>query len=400
MKQKFFLLIFSVIMVLVACQKKEDEKVYQYQSINLPTETSDYKASFDAAFSRSSSLPTTIPQVFNFPAENKVTNAGATLGRVLFYDKLLSENNTTACASCHQQSNAFSDGGKQFSTGFAGEKTTRNSMAIVNTADNGFYFWDGRTSTLEMLALQPVRNHIEMGLDKIVNLEKKLAQAPYYNDLFKKAFGSTEITKEKVSKALSQFVHSLVSRNSKFDLGQKTNFSNFSAAEKRGEQLFQKTLYCGQCHNGKDFDGAGSSFGWGDDNNLNFSSANVGLDKNYQDDGFGLKANDEFSRGVFKVPSLRNVALTGPYMHDGRFKTLEDVINHYSDGVQNHPNLDSRIRFFNQRSNWNGGGVDTTQNRHIRLVLTKQQKTDLIEFLKTLTDKTFIEDKKYASPFQ
>jgi cytochrome c peroxidase len=196
-------------------------------------------------------------------------------------------------------------------------------------------------------------------------------------------------------------VHSLVSRNSKFDVGQKTNFSNFTAAEKRGEQLFQQTLYCGQCHNGKDFDGTGFSGGWNDNGStLNFSAANVGLDKDYQDDGFGLKANEPFRKGVFKVPSLRNVALTAPYMHDGRFKTLEDVINHYSDGIQDHPNLDSRIRFFNQRTNWNGGGVDTTQNRHIRLVLTKQQKADLVEFLKTLTDRTFIEDKKYSSPFQ
>jgi cytochrome c peroxidase len=393
MKLKFTFIILGVMFIAFACQKNnEDNKVYQYQTLNLPPQADNYKADFNAAFGTS--------KVVNLTTTNAITNDGAALGRVLFYDKLLSLNNTTACASCHQQSAGFSDGGAQFSVGFEGNITSRNSMSIANTADNGFYFWDGRSTTLEDLALQPVRNHVELGLNKIANLETKLANAPYYSALFEKAFGDKTVTRERVSKALSQFLHSMTSRNSKFDEGLKSNFTNYTPAEKRGEVLFAKTLYCGQCHNGTDLDSRGSSFtatgttnSWNSNqNNLNKQQANVGLEKNYIDDGMGL--------GSFKVPSLRNVTLTAPYMHDGRFKTLEEVINHYSDGVQNHPNLDSRIRDFNKTRNWNGGGQDTTQNRHIRLALSTQDKSDLISFLKTLTDNKFITDSKFSNPFK
>lgn len=401
MKQISFLILLSGIFVFIACQKNDETAIYRYQSLNLPSQVEDYKTEFDAAFQ---SKVTQIPffNTLNIQKDNPISNHGATLGRVLFYDKLLSENNSIACASCHQQEAGFSDKGKSFSEGFEGKFTTRNSMSVVNTADNGIYFWDGRTPTLEALALQPVRNHIEMGLDKITNLEKKLAEAPYYTALFEKAFGSKEITRDKISKALAQFVHSLVSRNSKFDIGLNTNFSNFTPAEKRGEELFLKQLYCGQCHNGRDLDGQGGNFGWNGGNDLNRSAANIGLAVNYSDPGFGglfSGAEAIASNGVFKVPSLRNVALTAPYMHDGRFKTLEEVIDHYSDGVQNHPSLDSRIRFFNQSTGWNGGGQDSIQNKNIRLNLTPQQKADLIAFLNTLTDSKFIQDKKFSNPF-
>lgn len=400
MKQIFSLCSLCVFLSLVACQKEDGNKVYQYQSLSLPATPFNYKDAFNTTFQVKSS--SNFGPVLNLPTDNQITDAGATLGRVLFYDKILSENNTTACGSCHQQSAGFSDNAKRFSIGFEGNLTTRNSMSIVNTADNGFYFWDGRSATLEDLALQPVRNHIEMGIDRIANLEKKLAQAPYYPELFEKAFGSKEITREKVSKALSQFVHSLASRSSRFDDGLKNNFANFTESEKRGEKLFTRDLYCGQCHNGSDLDNNQVfSIGWGSDiSNLNKTSANIGLDNNYQDNGMGSFENNSFSNGKFKVPTLRNIALTAPYMHDGRFKTLEEVINHYSDGVMNHPNLDSRIRFFNQQKNWNGGGLDTTQNRHIRLSLDSQQKADLIAFLNTLTDKKFITDEKFSNPFK
>jgi cytochrome c peroxidase len=398
MKQSLFATLLGGFFLLVACQKKEEDKIYRYQSLNLPKQVDNYKSEFDAVFT--SPFGNTN---LNVPEDNPITNMGATLGRVLFYDKLLSENNTIACVSCHQQEASFSDKGKALSIGFEGNSTSRNSMSIVNTADNGFYFWDGRTATLEALALQPVRNHIEMGLDKIPNLEKKLEQTPYYTELFEKAFGSKEITRDKISKALSQFVHSLVSKTSKFDAGLKNNFSNYTASEKRGEELFLKELYCGQCHNGPDLDSRGGSFGWGNnDLNLNRSSANIGLSKEYKDPGVGgLFSGTEaiIANGIFKVPSLRNVALTAPYMHDGRFKTLEEVIDHYSNGVEDHPNLDSRIRFFNQTTGWNGGGTDTTQNRHLKLNLTPQQKADLVAFLHTLTDNKFIQDKKFSSPF-
>lgn len=403
MKQVSIAILFSGLFILIACQKNEEDKIYRYQSLNLPSKVEDYKADFNAVFQTKNTQQ--IPSFFNLniQKDNPITNEGATLGRVLFYDKLLSENNAISCASCHQQEAGFSDKGKAFSEGFEGKFTPRNSMSIVNTADNGFYFWDGRTPTLEALALQPVRNHIEMGLDRIPNLEKKLADAPYYTDLFEKAFGSKEITKDKISKALAQFVHSLVSKSSKFDIGLTNNFANFTASEKRGEKLFLKDLYCGQCHNGNDLDGRGGNFGWSGGNDLNRSSANIGLAMEYNDPGIGgIMTSTEAiisNNGVFKVPSLRNVALTAPYMHDGRFKTLEEVIDHYSDGVADHPNLDSRIRFFNQITGWNGGGQDSTLDKNIRLGLTPQQKTDLIAFLQTLTDTKFIQDKKFSNPF-
>lgn len=364
--------------VLSACAKKDDiSSSYEYQNLKLPETTLDYVSDARSVYGNNEVI-------------NKLTNAGATLGRVLFYDKRLSLNNTTSCGSCHSAQSGFSDTNKQFSQGFANESTTRNAMHIVNMGDNSSFFWDGRASSMEQLSLMPVRNHIEMGIDRINDIAVKLNKSSYYPELFKKAFGDEEITKDRIANALSQFVNSIVSDKSKFDI-QK---SNFTAAEKHGENLFFQQLYCGQCHNGKDLDGSGGFGWWGGDSNNGF--ANIGLDKIYKDEG---RVTADKSVGLFKVPSLRNVALTAPYMHDGRFKTLEEVINHYSDGIANHPDLDSRIRFFNQRTGWNGGGSDTTQNRNIRLGLTAQEKSDLIAFLRTLTDHEMVKQEKYTNPF-
>jgi cytochrome c peroxidase len=324
---------------------------------------------------------------------SSVTNSGATLGRVLFYDKKLSLNNTVACGSCHKQALGFADAGAT-STGFKGANTTRNSLALSNLSNEFQFFWDMRTSSLEDLVLQPIGNHIEMGLDNTENLIKKLSRTSYYPELFNKAFGTPEITDERISKAVAQFLRAMVSKNSKFDQSQSWNGNTLADSERRGWDLFFNQLHCSGCHNGSDFNQSG--FG-----------QNIGLDTQYKDNGLGKQTGESFLNGVFKVPSLRNVALSAPYMHDGRFKTLEDVVEHYNSGVQNHTNLSKTLKGFMWTGNggsvktqgcWScgvGEGGDNFRN----LNMTKEQKADLITFLKTLTDENFVTDVRYSNPF-
>ena len=314
------------------------------------------------------------------PKDNTITDQGATLGRVLFYDKKMSYNNTTSCGSCHNQKNGFADN-QLLSSGFEGQKTKRNSSTIVNAAFQSSYFWDGRETSLEDMVLRPIKNHIEMGIDKIDNLEKKLAGTNYYSNLFSKAFNSPEITKDKISKALAQFIRSMVSFEAKVDIENR-----LSNEEELGYEIFRDKGNCSNCHGGvnlrgyeEDFfiQGGGSSF-------QNFH--NIGLDINYADPGRGEYDNNFI--GYFKTPSLRNVELTAPYMHDGRFNTLEEVVEHYNSGVKNHPKLSLELRL-----NWD----ETSAVR--RLNLTEKEKKALVSFLKTLTDPSLVSDVKYSDPF-
>jgi len=313
----------------------------------------------------------------NTPNNNPITDHGATLGRVLFYDTNLSKNNTISCASCHVQANGFSDP-NQFSTGFEGGLTARNSMGLANARfyDNGRFFWDERAESLEDQTLMPVQDLVEMGLT-LPELENKLAQEDYYNQLFTNAFGDEIITSERVALALSQFIRSMVSYESKFDEGLAqvnniaNNFPNFTASENMGKALFMSNrTQCFQCHNTTVFVGD--------------APRNIGLDPTITDEGLGGVTGNPNDLGKFKVPSLRNIELTAPYMHDGRFTTLAAVIEHYDNGVQNNPNLDNRLR--------RGNGVR-------RLNLSDAEKQSLIDFLLTLTDNNFINDEKYGDPF-
>ncbi|WP_282049876.1 cytochrome-c peroxidase [Maribacter aquivivus] len=313
----------------------------------------------------------------NTPNNNATTDNGATLGRVLFYDKNLSMNNTISCASCHIQENGFSDP-NALSTGFNGELTSRNSMGLANARfyENGRFFWDERAATLEAQTLVPIQDLVEMGLT-LPELEEKLTQQPYYAALFTNAFGDETITSNRVALALSQFIRSMVSYESKFDDGLAQtqdiddNFPNFTTSENRGKQLFMSNqTRCFDCHATNVF--------VGDD------ARNNGLDATITDLGVGGITGNNNELGEFKVPSLRNIALTGPYMHDGRFETLEEVIEHYNSGVQNNPNLDNRL---------------TQGNNVRRLNLSDTDKQALVDFLNTLTDDEFINDEKYASPF-
>jgi len=317
----------------------------------------------------------------NMPATNLTTDAGATLGRVLFYDKRLSINRTLSCSSCHRQEHGFSDP-RKFSLGFNGGTTARNAMGLSNGRWylRRHFFWDERANTLEDQVLQPIQNSVEMGMT-LSALTNRLSTEPFYTNLFAAAFGSTEITSDRISRALAQFVRSIVSVRSKYDAGIPIGFANFTAQENLGRQIFLGQIgnaTCAACH--------------GTDNfvpgpNIN----NNGLEYPYVDKGLGGITGLAQDEGLFKVPSLRNIELTAPYMHDGRFATLEEVVEFYNSGVVNNPNLSAPLRVPTPP-----GALPGPPRR---LNLTADQKAALVAFLKTLTDPNLAADPKLSDPF-
>ena len=316
----------------------------------------------------------------NTPLDNIITDDIATLGRVLFYEKNLSANSTIACASCHLQANGFSDPNR-LSIGFQGITTPRNSMGLANSRfyERGHFFWDERADTLEDQVLEPIQNDVEMGLT-LEQAESNIIGLNYYPALFENAFGDSTVSSERMSLALAQFVRSMVSYQSKYDTGLASNFINFTAAENRGRTLFNsRQTNCGACHINNRNDGNQAILQ--PDNTFN-NGLDVALVND--DNGVGDVTNNQNQNGRFKVGSLRNIELTAPYMHDGRFATLAEVVEHYNSGVQNHPNLDNRL----QR---NGNPV--------RMNLSDQEKEDLVAFMLTFTDDVFTNDEKFSDPF-
>lgn len=314
------------------------------------------------------------------PATNLTTDAGATLGRVLFYDKRLSTNQTVACASCHVQASGFSDP-RRFSVGFDGRLTGRNSMGLSNARwyQRQKFFWDERAATLEDQTLRPIQDSLEMGMT-LPALTSRLAAEPFYTNLFAQTFGSPEVTSERIARALAQFVRSVVSVQSRYDQGVASAFANFTAQENLGRQIFlgQGTfshVTCARCHGSDNFVPGAGIF-------------NNGLENPYVDKGVGALTGLPQDEGFFKVPSLRNIELTGPYMHDGRFTTLEQVVEFYDSGIVAHPNLSPPLQ-------GTGGAVGTP----LRLGLTPQQKAALVAFMKTLTDPSLATDPKLSDPF-
>jgi cytochrome c peroxidase len=320
----------------------------------------------------------------NTPNSVEPNDRVATLGRVLFYEKRLSANHSTSCASCHIQKQGFSDP-SQFSEGFNGGLTGRNSMGLANARfyENGHFFWDERAATLAEQTLIPIQNDVEMGLT-LAQAVANLSGSSYQPSLFEWAYGDSAITPTRIADALSQFVRSLVSYQSKYDQGVTQNFRNFTTEENRGRQLFfSMRTHCAACHVNR----------VNNDNRAIFQPSraiNNGLDAGVNaDNGVGDITGNQGDNGRFKSSSLRNIELTGPYMHDGRFTTLAEVIEHYNSGVQNHPNLDQRLK------NRGGGGGGAQ-----RLNLSSQEKLDLESFLKTLTDDVFITEVKFSNPFR
>jgi len=376
-------LVFSVAILIIACSKDETEipqedAVAKY--LNLPAKPFNYANPSLPAYL---SAPPIQGQI-NTPADNQITDLGATLGRVLFYDKTLSKNKTISCASCHKQENSFSDF-EILSKGFNGGSTGRNSMSLIDAKyyPIGRFFWDQRATTLEQQVLMPIQDLVEMGIT-LDTLVKRVQDQPYYAFLFTKAFGTSTINSNTISKALSQFVRSIVSFQSKYDQGRQTLptapapppnavFPNFTAQENRGKEIFLSPIGgCAPCHGSETFTAP--------------EAKNNGLDVTVSDHGFGTVTSNAADDGLFKVTSLRNVELTAPYMHDGRFTTLEQVIEHYNSGVKNHPNLSPQLRL---------------PNGQPRLLnISAADKGALVAFLKTLTDRNITTDIKFSNPFK
>ena len=311
------------------------------------------------------------------PADNPLTEQGVKLGRMLFYETRLSGDNSMACASCHKQENAFTDTNR-FSTGIDGLDGHRQAMSAVNMLWNtNGYFWDGRAQKLRDQSIIPIQDVLEMN-ETMENVVEKLEQDTLYIHQFFRAFGSEDISSYRISLALEQFMNSIVSYRSKYDLfldGEAT----FTEEEELGMELFFEEYNpyfpetsgadCGHCHGGK-----------------NFSSQeymNNGLDSIYNDDGRYDVTGLESDRGAMKVTTLRNIELTPPYMHDGRFNTLEEVIDHYNEGLRNNASLNPAL----------------AMTMGTGLMLNDTDKSALIAFLKTLTDTSLIQDSRYASPF-
>jgi cytochrome c peroxidase len=302
------------------------------------------------------------------PLDNPLTEEGVELGRRLFFDPRLSINENQSCASCHDLKAAGADKGRAFSIGAEGKTGSRNAMPLFNLAWKNSFFWDGRAASVREQVLQPIQNPIEMH-ETLSNIVAKLSRpdAPAstnYASLFARAFGTAEINSDRVARALEQFMLIQVSHNSKFDrmlAGQE----QFTEEEQRGFMLFhteydprreQYGADCFHCHGGPLFQ--------------NVAFANNGLDAEFKDMGRYEVTHREGDQGKFAVPSLRNVAITGPYMHDGRFQTLEQVVEHYSSGVKRTATLDPNL------AKHPAGGVP----------LSEADKKALVAFLKTLTD--------------
>ncbi|WP_246343477.1 cytochrome-c peroxidase [Adhaeribacter radiodurans] len=360
MKQLYLLFAFAGFF-LVACSSSDKEK--EIEPVPVPT---PYQLQFSDRFQ-----PPSIPE------DNPLTVEGVALGRRLFYEKRLSGNNTISCGSCHQQKLAFTDG-QAFSTGVDGQQTTRSSMSLVNLAWNKTFNWAGEANSLEAQARIPIENPLEMhqNMDEAV---RELQNTATYPNLFQKAFGTSTITSDLMLKALGQFTRTLISTNSRYDK-YRAGEATLTVEELEGMQLFfthpdpSRNLRggnCGDCH-GSDF----------------FTLQqfhNNGLDVDFADKGRGAVTGKATDNGKFKAPSLRNIAVTAPYMHDGRLKTLEEVLNHYNDHIQNaSPNLDPLII---EASNKIQGKS---------LELTPAEKAKIIKFLQTLTDDSFLKDERFS----
>lgn len=316
-------------------------------------------------------VPQGLPPVESFvPEDNPMTVEGVALGRKLFYETMLSGDNTQSCGSCHKQENGFAEP-LQVSVGIDGVSGTRNAMALINMAwnQNGF-FWDGRSTTLEVQALEPIRNPVEMNTTW-PEVEVKLNADEDYKQLFKEAYNVDYIDSLTVAKAIAQFVRTLISGNSKFDKYYNQQVATLTEQELRGLILYNtEAADCFHCH------GLGGLI---TDNRYR----NNGLDTEFSaDEGRYYVTGDDADKGKFRVPTLRNIELTAPYMHDGRFFTLEQVVDQYSEHVQLSETVDPLMELVGF------GGAN----------LSQQDKEDLVAFLKTFTDEDFATNPDFSDP--
>ncbi len=304
--------------------------------------------------------------VYDFQA-NPLTAEGVELGKFLFYDGILSRNGLIGCGTCHQQASAFTHHGHDLSHGVDDRLGKRNAQSVQNMAWSPVFFWDGGVHDLDFVPFNAIENEVEMD-EKVGNVLDKLRKTPDYPRRFRSAFGSDEITTERMMKALSQFMLTMVSATSRYDYYTMGDASALNTQERQGLTLFKQ--HCSSCHSGELF-----------------------TDHSFRNNGLRpLPGNDlgrydvtqvETDRYTFKVPSLRNVGLSSPYMHDGRYYTLEEVLDHYTDSVFSSLTLDPILK------NDTGKGG---------LTLSPTEKQAIIAFLKTLNDDQFIRDRRLSDP--
>ena len=339
----------SILLFLWSCNSDSDADISEYQNIPI-----DFK------------VPSNFPPLAYNMADNPLTLKGFELGKKIFYDGRLASDGTVACGFCHIQEDAFTHHEHTFSHGVGDGVGTRNAPPIQNMAFQTQFFWDGAANHIEMLSMAPISNELEMNgdINAIISMMKNDAE---YQKLFKQAFPQGAINSEYMLKALAQFMTLLTSSNSKFDKYRRNEIGgNLSQDEVDGYAIFNQK--CASCHATDLFT----------DN----SFRNNGLPINPQINDFGRYRVTEnpSDKYKFKVPSLRNIEKTAPYMHDGRFYSLEAVLNHYDSGVTNTTNLDSSL---------NNNGV-------LGIPLSSIEKTKLIAFLKTLTDNQYLTDRRFS----
>jgi len=367
----YFTLLAGVVLSLSSCKKDEE-------SIDpAPAAPTPYVLTVPAGF------PT--PAI---PADNPLTNEGVALGRMLFYEKALSSTGSMSCGSCHQQNKAFTDGLAK-AVGVDGVANPRGSMSLANVMWSTTLTWDGAFSTLEAQAKHPIENSIELHQPLTVGVSK-LQKSVTYPSLFLAAFGTRTITEDLVLKALTQFERTLISSNSRYDKYLANGRQGFTADEKEGLRLYTTHITpsigapgrgaeCFHCHTLPLMS-----------SNYAAQFFNNGLDLTFSDPGRGGVTGLPADQGKFVAPTLRNITLTAPYMHDGRFTTLEQVLDHYSDHVQmTSPGLDPNLIL----------GINDPLFNPGKMGLTTTEKRQVLAFLKTLTDSTFVTDKRFSSPF-
>ncbi len=318
---------------------------------------------FIASFSIKNEPIFVVPQNWPKPHydfnKNPLSTDKIELGKALFYDPILSRNDKISCASCHSPYNAFTHVDHALSHGIDDRIGTRNSPALMNLAWHKSFMWDGAINHIDMQALAPMSNALEMD-SKIENVVAKLQQSTIYTKLFYQAFGDSMITGEHTLKAISQFMLTLVSANSKYDSVMRKQ-TEFTSQERKGFELFQQ--HCGSCHKQPLF------------TNLQFENNGLPIDKTLNDFGRMNITKDAKDSLLFKVPTLRNIEFSYPYMHDGRFKKLSEVLNHYTSGVQQSKTLSKQLQK--------------------KIILTPNEKADIIAFLLTLSDKEFLFNPKF-----
>lgn len=374
MKKEFIIALFSLFVVL-ACKREAPDPVLPPSGC---VDCGCATPNFENTSPYELNIPGFIPPM-PVPTDNPITEEGVELGRFLFWDKKLSSDNTISCGSCHLPEFGFSDP-NTLSTGVGGVQGTRQSMSLVNLAWANFYFWDGRSATLEDQVFHPILDPLEMN-ESVTGVIEKIKGDSQYPPMFENAFGSACVDSVRIAKAIAQFLRTMVSFNSEFDQAYYGP-GTFNELQWNGLELFLK-------EGGDPAEGLGGQ--WGADcfhchgGNFTFFTDhllhNNGLDSVFTDQGAYAVTGNMVDMGRFKTPTLRNIELTAPYMHDGRFGTLEEVVEHYNTGGVPSPTIDPFMKYTQ-------GGLQ----------LSLQDQASIIEFLKMLTDEEFIDNPAFSDP--